>query len=448
MALVLGALPFAHAFGPETGLRLFVIFTILVMTSGVVVLHKVVRGEWSLIPCAVFLLVYNRLLLWGFLSFLFALGLAVWGVAAWIKTRGALTWLHLTITGLVSLVVGLGHLFAFGVYLLLIGGCEFGRLYRERRFFGLRRWREAVFAMLPALTPIVALFLWGERGSAVSNLGWRSLLSRLEQWANPFIAYHLGLDVATFVLLITLAGGLALMKRLSLAPPLVGGLVLLAMAQLVMPEWIGEGAMADRRIPLAFMLFALAGIGLVRSPRWLQWLCSGVVLLVLLARITAIAVEWRQATALYTQYERVFEKLPVGTRLLTVTEVVDRLAWAGHATAHIDALAVVGRDAFVPSLFALPVVASQHIAYRPHLVPLVRASTGFHWARGDDATVERARARLQDIARCYEFVLINGPDTIRSMLPPGTVAVDSGEGFTLFKWQNGAISNSGRCMNP
>src|SRR5579862_3381875 len=67
--------------------KLFLVAIYVLLTSGVAFLHRVLFGRWSAWPCLAFLLIYNRLLLWGFLNFLFGLGLALWAFAAWVAWR-------------------------------------------------------------------------------------------------------------------------------------------------------------------------------------------------------------------------------------------------------------------------------------------------------------------------------------------------------------------------
>ncbi|MGH6977408.1 MAG: hypothetical protein ACREED_10315, partial [Stellaceae bacterium] len=66
--------PLLGAVSLSTAGKLFLVATYFSLTGGVAVLHRALHGRWSAWPLTAFLLVYNRLLLWGFVNFLFGLG--------------------------------------------------------------------------------------------------------------------------------------------------------------------------------------------------------------------------------------------------------------------------------------------------------------------------------------------------------------------------------------
>src|SRR5262249_8165308 len=145
---------------------------------------------------------------------------------------------------------------------------------------------------------------------------------------------------------------LILTKRLTIAPALIGGLVLLALVQVVIPDTLAGGLMADKRIPIAWFLFAVAATTLVRTGPKVKVTLIGLIALVLLGRVGLIVRQWRGMRSIYSEYLRAFETMPFGAKLLPVTVVEERFPWVKGPRRHIGAYAVVTRDAFVPSLFA------------------------------------------------------------------------------------------------
>jgi hypothetical protein len=440
MGLIAGALPMAYLFGAEAGLKLFTIAVIFVLTSGVLALHRTVHQRWSLVPCAAFLLVYNRAFLWGLLSFLFSLGLVFWGIAGWIKARDVAYSLRSTLAVVGALVLAFSHLFAFAIYLLVVAGYELARIYRAGKLRNGGAWLEAIAAGLPLLAPLLVIAFTTTDPIPTGELHWGSIVGRLEQWAAPFLGYNLGIDAAAAALLAVLVLFLFFNRNLTFAWSLVGGLLLLMLVQMGIPEVVGGTSMADRRIPVAWFLLLLAALD-VRATSRVQLASVVIVSLVFLVRLAIVTQHWYTWGKQYHEYVDAFDATPRGAKLLGGTVLSDRLAWVSDPRIHAEAYAVVVRDAFVASLFAAPLVAGQHLAYRPSFVPLARATM-------DLALIEPGRLRgsagLGSIAPCYDYVLVNAPVHLDLLPASGYAEVFRGTGFRLFR-REGAPSRDPPC---
>ena len=68
----------------ETAMRLYLGFMLLALAGGCVALHRAAFRRWSLWPLLAFLLLYNRILLWGFLNYLAGVTLMLWALAVWL----------------------------------------------------------------------------------------------------------------------------------------------------------------------------------------------------------------------------------------------------------------------------------------------------------------------------------------------------------------------------
>src|ERR1700686_518449 len=84
MDLVLPAL--AQFMPLEYAGRLFIALTMLSLVLGTVALHRALHGRVGLWPLAALLFVYNSVLYWGFVNFLFTLGLALLTFSAWVAS--------------------------------------------------------------------------------------------------------------------------------------------------------------------------------------------------------------------------------------------------------------------------------------------------------------------------------------------------------------------------
>ena len=107
------------------------------MAGGVVWLNRCATGGWRLWPLLAFLLLYNRILLWGFLNYLFGIGIALVGTASWLALEARRWWLRVLASSLVALACFFSHIAAFGFYALVLLGVEALPAWAELRT---RRW--------------------------------------------------------------------------------------------------------------------------------------------------------------------------------------------------------------------------------------------------------------------------------------------------------------------
>src|SRR5579864_4733949 len=106
--------------------KVFVLLTLLLLAGGAAALHRVLFGAWSAWPCLAFLLLYSRILLWGFLNYLFGLGLGLFAFALWIRLARRPALLRLGVGAALALALFFAHLLAWGLYGVLVAGHSAG----------------------------------------------------------------------------------------------------------------------------------------------------------------------------------------------------------------------------------------------------------------------------------------------------------------------------------
>src|ERR1700736_432689 len=80
--------PVLHRFmGIYLAGRIFTISIFVVILSGTLALNRALNGRWSALPLIAAPLLYDGVLLVGVMNYLFGIGLALWGLAAWIALR-------------------------------------------------------------------------------------------------------------------------------------------------------------------------------------------------------------------------------------------------------------------------------------------------------------------------------------------------------------------------
>jgi len=70
----------------EAAGRLFIALTMASLVLGTVALQRALHGRIGLWPLSSLLFVYNSVLYWGFVNFLFTLGLALLSFSAWVAS--------------------------------------------------------------------------------------------------------------------------------------------------------------------------------------------------------------------------------------------------------------------------------------------------------------------------------------------------------------------------
>jgi hypothetical protein len=345
--------PLARLMPLEIAGKLFLIAIFALIAGGTVFLNRVATGGWRLWPLATFLLLYNRTFLWGFLNYLFGLGAALFGLGLWLALEGQRPWLRVLAATIAALVCFVSHLVAFGVYALAIGGIELPRMtadLRAGRWPSL--WSSAAILGAPFVIPAALLLRWHGQ-TTKSSISYAAFPRKLDLWFSVFDNYDRVFDTASFGLFVGLLIWLAWTGRLSLTPRVGSAAGLLFIAYLVLPTQIYGGSGFDHRLPLAFFLLLVAGSAPLFPSRRAAVAVGAAAALLLVLRIAVIEHVWLRANRIYATDLAGIDKLPRGARL-AVAYPADAIHMVAVPEVHLAAMAVVRRDAFVPTLFTIP----------------------------------------------------------------------------------------------
>ncbi len=340
--------------------KLFVLLTLFLLAGGAAALHRALFGVWSAWPCLAFLLLYSRILLWGFLNYLFGLGLALLALAAWIALARRPGALRLPLGVAFALALFFAHLLAFGLYGVMVMGYELGRVLRSRAAPG-RALLDLALAGLSFLPALAILFL-ATPGAASGAITPGRLARKLDLLFSVFDNYSRPFDVACFVLAV-LALLVAFWRGwVRLAPALAAPLALLAFTYLAMPSQLATASGADHRIPLLLGLLVVAGSRWTAPSRLGYRLFLGAALAMFLLRLGVVTLSWQASDQVYARLLPALDQLAPGSRL-AVAYPPEALNSEATPLAHFPTLAILRRDAFVPTLFAFP--TQQPVALRP-----------------------------------------------------------------------------------
>jgi hypothetical protein len=291
--------------------KLFILLTLFLLAAGPVAIHRALFREWSNVPLLSFLVLYSRILLWGYLNFLFGLGLALVLFAAWLALRSGRPLSRLLVGIIFVVVLYFAHLEAVGIYSLMVVPYEMAMVY-QRRGTNRQRFVDLSVVTLPFLVPLALLLL--STPALVGTAIWLSPLRRKFDLVFTIFDAENGIfDICCFIIAVCALSFALLRRWLSLAPTMRVPLAVLGIGYVVVPTHIFTAFGADHRLPLAFTLV------LVGSLRWTgrldrvqaRFMAGAAMLFVL--RLSAILLSWHDSTRIYERLMAVFDRVPEGS---------------------------------------------------------------------------------------------------------------------------------------
>ena len=396
--------PLTRVMPLELASKLF-LAAILGLTAGATIwLNRVATGMWRAWSLLALLFLYNRVFLWGFLNYLFGIGVALAGTALWLALEQSRWRLRLLASSLVALACYFSHIAAFGFYVLVIIGVEVPLAWAELRA---RRWgalgRRIVVAGAQFLVPAALILVWWHPAS--TGVGHVAIWRKADLLFSVFDNYNRPFDIVCFALLLTFIGTVAAMGRLRLAPRLACAAGMVFSAYLLLPSQVYGGSGADHRLPVAIFLLLVAGSA-TEFPNRSVAAAFGTIMVGLLAvRLAVVEYVWLQADRIYSADLAGIDILPRGAKL-AVAYPADVVNFARIPEVHLPLLAVARREAFVPTLFAYE--GQQPVALRPPFRALADAGTPQDFWTALTEPIAAGRAVKPGALQKYDFVAVVG----------------------------------------
>ncbi|HEX3499567.1 MAG TPA: hypothetical protein VHT04_09610 [Stellaceae bacterium] len=392
--------------------KAFLLAIFLLMAGGTAALHRTLFGRWSAWSLLAFLLLYNRILLWGFVNFLFGIGLLMVATASWIALRERALWLRLLIAALLALALYLAHLFAFATYAFVILGYEISRFYRQGRLFSLGGLGELCASGLQ-FVPVLALLVLTAAPGSGGEIGWSRFVRKLDLLFNIVDNYHRWFDIATFALLVALFAAAAFARVLKLSRAMVAPLLLLCLVQLAMPNRLFNGTGVDHRMPLVLALLLIGASSIALADRRRQSLLAALLALLFVTRIGIVTVSWTGFDRSYAPLAAALARLPPGSLLAVASPPASvHVSTEEGPMTHVASLAVIAADAFVPTLFVFP--DQQPLRFRePYTALAHSASPEDFWRFIVDGKGDEAGGVAAALSR-YDYVLVTDQAAVRT----------------------------------
>jgi hypothetical protein len=385
--------------------KLFLVMVLGLIAGGTIWLNRVATSAWRFWPLLAFLLLYNRIFLWGFINYSFGVGIALGGTALWLALEPRPWWFRVLASSVVALLCYFSHLAAFGFYALVILGVEAQPAITELhgREWALLGRRIATLGMQFLLPAVLFLSYW--HWTAIGTISYADFWRKADLVFSVFDNYDRVFDVACFALFLCLLGWLGWTRRLALAPRLGWSICIVFMSYLLMPSQMYGGSGVDHRLPFAWFLLLIASSAPRFPTRRFATAIGFVAGSMLVIRLAVIEHVWRQADEIYSADLTGIDALPRGVKL-AVAIPPDAIHLVSVPEVHLPVLAVSRREAFVPTLFAYP--GQQPIALQmPYAALADAAPPQLLWAGltgGDIAEITRLLPVLQQ----YDYVALVG----------------------------------------
>lgn len=354
LALDLITVPLAKVFPPLIAGRIFVALLIGINLWGGARLSKAVTGYWSLWCLAPGLLIYSRIFSYGFFSFLFGLGIALWALSVHIERRDRRPLDRLWPAVLFAFALFACHLVTLALFLLLAGAYDLGRDIAERK-----SWRhyalDAGILLASAFLPAVLLLLASPTAGEATAMTFRDLGPKVKMLGAIFRTGQARWDTIFTLAVVALVVVLCLTKRLRLDKRM--GLPALAVTTvfLLAPYGFKEAFNVDTRLPLVVAIVAL--MCLAPATRAGAKVAGFAVVGLLAFRVASTAVHYAAWQSRIGQAMADLRMVPAGSVLLqarsTDSGAFDSVAWAPPYIG-LDCLLLLERPVFISNFFSHP----------------------------------------------------------------------------------------------
>ena len=427
-----------RAFDPHAVGRTLVALIFVLWISAVAVLYRVLHGRYSLWPLFTVLVIFNGNLAWGFLNYLLSSALAIFGFAIWILLQERPRATRLMVATVVSTTVYFAHLFAFGVYGLLVVLYEVGKLIERRPCSARFLITQACWTLMQFVPAVILLGLY-EPLTEDFHMDFGRLVARLAVLISATQQYDFVFDFFVFfylalVIYFGLFHGARLVLHPSMSLPLIGFFVL----ALVAPAKLLGVAFFNYRLPFVLLALFIAASRFDWPSRRERGVVAASFILVLALRFLTVWQEWSHHDQQSRELVSSFQKLDRGSRMLVVG-FEDLLIFSVNLHLHTASYAVIEKQVFLPYLFtAFPLLQTtekyRHLDRKASLpVPekIFRQSERFgNWA---DVKPPFNLRELTDWTRNYDYVLHLHPSDDTPLFPGLLRQVEKGSFFSLYE---------------
>jgi len=426
----------ARLISVENATRLFLLLSQLLIVGGALVLERVVKGRVHLAGFAALMFLYCLPFAWGFVNFEFGLGVALWGIAAYLMVAERALPVRFVVNAVFVTALFAAHFFSLGIYGATLGIHELWRAHDRKVPY-----HDVALRLVMLALPAVALF-------GVMQLTAGSIGSEGTAWHFEFKPLWLFRIMNGYNLTVSSASALALIASLCFAarrgvlklePAGIWFAIGFALLYLAIPsELLGTSFVDLRVIPAAALILpAFCSLSLP-SRRWTIAALTTVTGITL-ANLSVVLVVWLSYRADYAAMILSFHKIDPGSLVLVggsgEGEDPPFSDLTSYPMAYAPTLAVHYANAFVPNLFTA--VGKQPVQARaavrrlaiPYGGPMpIRVLSAIAAGQTSSDIPPFIRTWYRD----YDYLYVLGP-RVANPLPNLLEELDSSVRFVLYK---------------
>lgn len=347
--------PLAHFVPAATAGKIFCVLVLLLMFTGGMALSIALTRKvtvWSFAPA---LLLFNHILTYGFLNYLFGIGLLLWGVATWIAMRERGRAARLIVGAIFALVLFFSHLIAMALFGCALAGYEIARWTdvsaKQKKAF----WVSVAEVASLFVVPFFLLLKSPTKGEVAayhpSNIG--------QKLDNILSVLRIDPNKADILYSLALAGGIVWLirtKSISIDPRMRYVIAAVTGAFLLLPDSFATCGCVDIRVPIVVAFLLAAGTTLklpnVRTGRFaLAFLVCAFGF-----RTWQVSRDWSMADRSSQQVLADLSTLPQKAVVFTAHEKSSDLfgvsGWEPPLI-HLPVAEILRKPLFFPQLFAL-----------------------------------------------------------------------------------------------
>ena len=353
------------------------------------------KPNWLALVCA--FTFYNSQLLFGFVNYVFGIGVFLCAFAFWLRIRNAMTPLRFFLCSLLSLAAYFAHLSS--VVILGAACCTIALLdfVRDRKIRGL------IVKLAWLASPILLMAGFLKNSATAKTIEWSTLDGKLIKLLAPIRSYSMAVDAGLVIVLLVCA--LALRKGCKVHFAAVVSLVLFAL-YLITPDSISDVSAIDARYVMPVYLLLILSIEL-RWGRW-QKAALAVALAAMAIRTGSITADWLTISRRSEQVLAMGQILPQGARIYAFMPELNA-SKLDRGFIHVIQFWTVSRGADISTLFALP--GQQPLVFRqppcdgPEWEKCL-SSYDFVWTYDPPASVRQDILRIATPAVIWEKVTL------------------------------------------
>jgi hypothetical protein len=356
------------------------------------------KPNWLALVCA--LAFYNSALLYGFVNYVFGVGVFLCAFAFWLRVRDAMTPLRFLFCCLLSIAAFLAHLSSV---VILGAACVTIALID---FFRDRKVRKLIVKLAWLASPLLLMVGFLKRNPVVGTAYWGSPMEKLIALLAPVRSYDATLDAGLICVLLLCAW--AMLKGSKVHSIAVASLVLFALF-LITPDYLSSGSAVDARYVVPAYLLLILSI----EPRWGRWQKAALVvaLAAMLIRTGSITANWLTISRRSEQVLEMGKVMPDGARIYAMSfdPGTDMQSKRDRGFQHVIQLWTVSHGAYISNLLAAPgsfsVVFRQPPCEGPEWASCL-ASYDYLWTYDPPALMRQEILRIATPAATWEKVTL------------------------------------------